>query len=172
MSRALAAYENQAILFCFAAALHRNSHTTRIPAEMNYDVCCLRCMYIYPVCSYLSVHYPVQYRRPYSKQNRCYFLVFRANELRSGRKTRDTFPRRACMSGAPRSLCPFPFARPKNAKKITPVLWDRYLYFFLYFILFHLFTSFSGHWPAQRECARMGLIGSMQGAIRTQSHNP
>ena len=34
------------------------------------------------------------------------------------------------------------------------------------------FTSFSGHGPAQREWARMGLIGPMQGAIPTQSHNP
>ena len=36
----------------------------------------------------------------------------------------------------------------------------------------YLFTSFSGHRPAQRECARMGLIGPMQGAIPAQSHNP
>ena len=34
------------------------------------------------------------------------------------------------------------------------------------------FTSFSGHRPAQREQARTGLIGPMQGAIPTQSHNP
>ena len=44
-SRALAAYENQAILFCFAAALHGSSHSTGIPAETTYDVCCRRCMY-------------------------------------------------------------------------------------------------------------------------------
>ena len=45
------------------------------------------------------------------------FLVFRANELRSGRGARNTFPRRACMSGSSRSLCPFLFACLKNAKK-------------------------------------------------------
>ena len=33
-------------------------------------------------------------------------------------------------------------------------------------------TSFSGHRPAQREWARTGLIGPMQGAIPTQSNNP
>ena len=32
-----------------------------------------------------------------------------------------------------------------------------------------LFTSFSGHRPAQGECALMGLIGPMRGAIPTQS---
>ena len=36
----------------------------------------------------------------------------------------------------------------------------------------YLFTSFSGHRPAQRECARTGLIGLMQGAIPAESHNP
>ena len=40
------------------------------------------------------------------------------------------------------------------------------------FFLLFLFTSFSGHRPAQRECARTGLIGPMQGAIPAQSHNP
>ena len=39
-----------------------------------------------------------------------------------------------------------------------------------HFIVF--FTSFSEHRPAQREYARMGLIGPMQGASPTQSHNP
>ena len=34
------------------------------------------------------------------------------------------------------------------------------------------FTSFSRHRPAQRDWARTGLIGPMQGAIPTQSHNP
>ena len=38
------------------------------------------------------------------------------------------------------------------------------------FIVF-FFTSFSGHRPAQREYARTGLIGPMQGASPTQSHN-
>ena len=33
------------------------------------------------------------------------------------------------------------------------------------------FTSFSGHSPAQREWAWMGLIGPMGGAVPTQSHN-
>ena len=45
VSRAPATYENQAILFCFAATLHRSSHSTGIPAETTYDVCCRRCMY-------------------------------------------------------------------------------------------------------------------------------
>ena len=31
--------------FCFAATLHRSSHSTGIPAETTYDVCCRRCMY-------------------------------------------------------------------------------------------------------------------------------
>ena len=35
--------------------------------------------------------------------------------------------------------------------------------------LVYLFNSFSGHEPAQRECAWTGL---MQGAIPTQSHHP
>ena len=35
--------------------------------------------------------------------------------------------------------------------------------------LVHLFNSFSGHEPAQRECAQTGL---MRGAIPTQSHHP
>ena len=39
-------------------------------------------------------------------------------------------------------------------------------------LFIYLFTSFSGHRPAQRECARTGLIGPMQGTIPTQSHNP
>ena len=39
-----------------------------------------------------------------------------------------------------------------------------------HFIVF--FTSFSGHRPAQREYARTGLIGPMQGTSPTQSHNP
>ena len=38
-------YSGWAILFCFAAALHRSSHSTGIPAETTYDVCCRRCMY-------------------------------------------------------------------------------------------------------------------------------
>ena len=42
--RTRATYENQAILFCFAAALHRSSHSTGLPAERTYDVCCRRCM--------------------------------------------------------------------------------------------------------------------------------
>ena len=42
--RTRATYENQAILFCFAAALHRSSHITGLPAEQTYDVCCRRCM--------------------------------------------------------------------------------------------------------------------------------
>ena len=33
----------------------------------------------------------------------------------------------------------------------------KFIYLFIY-----LFTSFSGHRPAQRECARTGLIGPMQ----------
>ena len=37
---------------------------------------------------------------------------------------------------------------------------------------FFYFTGFSGHRPAQREWARTGLIGPMQSAIPTQSHNP
>ena len=61
---------------------------------------------------------------------------------------------------------PFPVRLPEKREKITPVLWDRFIY------LFYLFTSFSGHRPAQRECARRGLIGPMQSAIPTQSHNP
>ena len=35
--------------------------------------------------------------------------------------------------------------------------------------LVHLFNSFSGHEPAQRECVQTGL---MRGAIPTQSHHP
>ena len=35
----------------------------------------------------------------------------------------------------------------------------------------YLFTSFSEHRPAQRERARMGLMGPLQGAIPAQSHN-
>ena len=42
----------------------------------------------------------------------------------------------------------------------------KHVYLFIY-----LFTSFSRHRPAQRECARTGL-GHMQGAIPAQSHNP
>ena len=91
--------------------------------------CLLPAVYVYPVCSYMSVQYTMQYRRPYSKLTGVIFLVFRANESRSGRGARGTFPRRACMSGALRSLCPFPFARLKNAKKITPVLWERFTVF-------------------------------------------
>lgn len=37
-------HENQAILFCFATALHRSSHSTGLPAERTYNVCCRRCM--------------------------------------------------------------------------------------------------------------------------------
>ena len=33
------------------------------------------------------------------------------------------------------------------------------------FLFIYLFTSFSGPRPAQRECARTGLVGLMQGAI-------
>ena len=36
---------------------------------------------------------------------------------------------------------------------------------------YYFFTSFSGHRPAQREYARTGLRGPMQGASPTQSHN-
>ena len=39
-------------------------------------------------------------------------------------------------------------------------------------ILVFSFTTFSGHRPVQREWAWTGLIGPMQGAIRTQSYNP
>ena len=39
-------------------------------------------------------------------------------------------------------------------------------------LFIYLFTSFSGHRPAQRECARTRLIGPMQGTIPAQSHNP
>ena len=116
VSRPLAAYENQVILFCFAAAAQRSSHSTGIPAETGLR-CLLPAVYVYPVCFYMLVQYTMQYRRPYSEQNRCYILVYRANELRIGRGARDTFPRRACMSGSSRSLCPFPFACLKNAKK-------------------------------------------------------
>ena len=35
-------------------------------------------------------------------------------------------------------------------------------------LFIYLFTSFSGHRPAQRECARTGLIGPMQGTIPAQ----
>ena len=40
---------------------------------------------------------------------------------------------------------------------------------FIYLVIYS-FTSFSGHRHAQRECARTGLIGPMQGAIPAQSH--
>ena len=37
---------------------------------------------------------------------------------------------------------------------------------FYFIIIFYVFfASFSGHRPAQREYARTGLIGPMQGAI-------
>ena len=42
-----------------------------------------------------------------------------------------------------------------------------FIYLFIYLLI-----SFSGHRPAQRECARTGLIGPMQGTIPAQSHNP
>ena len=42
----------------------------------------------------------------------------------------------------------------------------------IFFYCFISFTSFSGHGPAQRERPRTKLIGPMQGAIPTQSHNP
>ena len=39
-------------------------------------------------------------------------------------------------------------------------------------LFIYLFTSFSGHRPAQWECSRTVLIGLKQGAIPAQSHNP
>ena len=42
-----------------------------------------------------------------------------------------------------------------------------YIYLFIY-----LFTSFSEHRPSQRECARKGLKGPMQGAIPAHIPHP
>jgi len=39
-------------------------------------------------------------------------------------------------------------------------------------VLCFVLQVFLGHRPAQREYARTGFIGPMQGAIPTQSHNP
>ena len=50
-------------------------------------------------------------------------------------------------------------------------VWKKH-FLFTFFIYVIFFTSFSGHRPAQREWARTRLIGPMQGAIPTQSHNP
>ena len=52
----------------------------------------------------------------------------------------------------------------------TSGLEEAFLFTFFIYVIF--FTSFSGHRPAQREWARTRLIGPMQGAIPTQSHNP
>ena len=43
--------------------------------------------------------------------------------------------------------------------------------FFTNIHLFYLFTSFSGHRPAQRDVHERDS-GPMRGAIPTQSHNP
>ena len=51
----------------------------------------------------------------------------------------------------------------KNSKRYEKYVTDPFYCFF--------FTSFSGHRPAQREYAQTGLIGPMQGASPTQSHN-
>ena len=73
---------------------------------------------IYPVCSYMSVQYTMQYRRPYTSRTAVIFWFSGQTNTRSGRGgARCTFPRRACMAGSSRSLCPFPFAYLKNAKK-------------------------------------------------------
>ena len=110
--RTRATYENQAILFCFAAALHRSSHSTGLPAERTYDVCCRRCMctrYVL-ICRY-SI--PCSTGDHIANRTGVIFWFFGQKNC----EARDTFPRRACMSGSFRSLCPFPFACLKNAKK-------------------------------------------------------
>ena len=43
-----------------------------------------------------------------------------------------------------------------------------FIYFFIYLFIYQL----SGQRPAQRVCARKGLVGPMQGAIPAQSHYP
>ena len=201
VSLALVAYENQAMLFCFAAALHGSSHSTGIPAERTYDVCCRRCMctrYVL-ICRYSqtakqsvflriqvrhalpisllilrkkptvlqsTVQYTMQYKRPYSKLNRCYFFGFPGKRIAKRAWSAKYLPPSGMHVWLFSLALPFPVRLPKKREKITPILWDRFIY------LFYLFTSFSGHRPVQRECARKGLIGPMQSAIPTQSHNP
>ena len=165
--RARATYENQAILFCFAAALHRSSHSTGLPAERTYDVCCRWCMctrYVL-ICRY-SI--PCSTGDHIANRTGVIYLFFGFPGKRIAKRAWSA--RYLPPSGVHVWLfslaSPFPVRLPEKREKITPVLWDRFIY------LFYLFTSFSGHRPAQRECARRGLIGPMQSAIPTQSHNP
>ena len=122
---------------------------------------CIPGMFLYVGTVYHAVQATVY------KQNSCYFLVFRANEYAKRAWRSALYLPPSSMHGWLFSLAlPFPVRLPEKREKITPVLWDRFIYFF------YLFTSFSGHRPAQRECARRGLIGPKQSAIPIQSHNP
>ena len=99
--------------FCFAATLHGSSHSTGIPAETTYDVCCRRCMYIPGMFLYVgTVSHAVQATVIESRTGVIFWFSGQTNC-----EARGTFPRRACMSDSSRSLCPFPFACLKNAKK-------------------------------------------------------
>ena len=53
-------------------------------------------------------------------------------------------------------------------KSLKGVRLTNFIYLFIYLFIYQL----SGHRPAQKECARTGLIVPMQGAIPAQSHNP
>ena len=153
--------------YCFALLLPctgvriAQAYRRKRPTMFVAGGVCIPGMFLYVGTVYHAVQATVY------KQNSCYFLVFRANEYAKRAWRSALYLPPSSMHGWLFSLAlPFPVRLPEKREKITPVLWDRFIY------LFYLFTSFSGHRPAQRECARKGLIGPMQSAIPTQSHNP
>ena len=121
--------------YCFALLLPctgvriAQAYRRKRPTMFVAGGVCIPGMFLYVGTVYHAVQATVY------KQNSCYFLVFRANEYAKRAWRSALYLPPSSMHGWLFSLAfPFPVRLPEKREKITPVLWDRFIYLFILFI--------------------------------------
>ena len=128
--------------------------------------CLLPAVYVYPVCSYMSVQYTMQYRRPYSKLNRCYFFGFPGKRIAKRAWSARYLPASGVYVWRSSLALPFPVRSPEKREKNNACTVGK---------IYRIYSNKRPTWnsrPASNKRAPLPLPLKLQSAPTTKNPTP